>query len=115
MTRFRIAALILPCLLWLDGCHSAFVQATVTNHSAKAIRLFEVDYPTASFGSGELAPGAVFRYRFKLLGDGPLKLTWTDMAGADHTSTGPSVREGVEGQLDITINAATADWKAHLR
>ena len=57
-------------MLILAGCHSAFVQATVVNHSGGPIHVFEIDYPTASFGGSEIAPGGQFHSRFKILGNG---------------------------------------------
>lgn len=98
----------------LSGCHSAFVQATVFNRSATPVKLLEVDYPTASFGTGQLAPGATFRYRFKILGDGPAKVLWTDQANHEHTVPGPDLREGQEGTLTITLTDKGAEWGDNL-
>lgn len=96
------------------GCHSAFVQATVVNNTGQTVRLFEVDYPSASFGGQDLANGATFHYRFKILGSGPVKMTWTDSAEHEHTVTGPTLQEGQEGPLLLTINPATATWNTRL-
>ncbi len=101
-------------LLLLTGCHSAFVQATVFNQSGKPIHLFEVDYPNASFGSGQLEAGAAFHYRFKVLGDGQAKLTWTDAAEHEHASKGPALHEGLEGALTIAIGPENATWDSSL-
>lgn len=98
----------------LAGCHSAFIQATVTNHAGQVIHLFEVDYPTASFGGSELAPGATFHYRFKVLGNGTTKLLWTDAGRQEHTARGPDLQEGLEGTLGITILPNGASWDPHL-
>ncbi len=98
----------------LTGCHSAFVQTTVINQSGKPVRLFEVDYPNASFGSGELQTGASFHYRFKLLGDGQARLTWTDAAEHEHTSKGLSLHEGLEGSMTILIGPDNATWSSDL-
>ena len=38
------------CAAGSSGCHSAFVETTIDNQSASAVRLVEVDYPSASFG-----------------------------------------------------------------
>ncbi len=96
------------------GCHSAFVQATVANHSGHAVHLFEVDYPSASFGGGELADGGSFRSRFKILGSGATKVIWTDDAEREHTVKGPDLHEGEEGTLAVTITPAGASWDAQL-
>lgn len=107
--------LTLAGLAFAAGCHSAFVQATVVNHSGHPVRLFEVDYPFASFGGQDLADGATFHYRFKILGEGPSKLTWTDAAEHDYTSAGPKMEEGQEGPLTVTIGPAAATWDSSLK
>ena len=101
--------------LCLCGCHSAFVQATVHNQSGKAIPLFEVDYPSASFGSGQLAADASFHYRFKISGDGPVQVSWTDSQEHEHKAKGPLLHEGEEGTLDLTLGPNAAQWTASIR
>jgi hypothetical protein len=95
----------------LNGCHSPYVETTVSNHTAHPIELIEVDYPSASFGTQNLAPGADFHYRFKVLGSGPTKILYTDSAHKDHKSDGPSMKEGAEGRLQITIDTNGATWQ----
>lgn len=102
-------------LLALAGCHSKFVQATVVNHSGQTVRVFELDYPSASFGTSDLADGATFRYRFKVLGDGATKLLWTDASERDHTAKGPALEEGQEGTLTVVIGPSGAEWQTGLR
>jgi len=97
-------------LLLTTGCHSRYIEATVINHTAQTIQLLEVDYPSASFGTQNLAPDAAFRYRFKILGSGPTKLLYTDAAHQDHTSAGPDLKEGDEGRLTIDINPVGPQW-----
>ena len=111
----RMAILGSACLGLSAGCHSAMVNSTIENRSGTAISLLEVDYPSASFGTQNLAPGADFAYRFKVLGSGPLKLTYTDAQHKDHTSTGPDLQEGAEGLLRITIAPDGAHWQTTLR
>jgi hypothetical protein len=102
----------LPLLsLSLAGCHSAYIEATVSNRTATPITLIEVSYPSASFGTQNLAPGADFHYRFKVLGSGPMKLTYTDSARKEQTSSGPSLREGTEGPLTILIAPEGVHWQ----
>lgn len=98
----------------LTGCHSAFVQATVVNQSGRPVHLFEVDYPSASFGGGDLAAGAFFHTRFKILGTGATKVIWTDAAEHERTVAGPELHEGQEGTLVVTITPASASWDAQL-
>ena len=108
----RVSPLMaLSAALTLTGCHSAYIETTVTNHTAQPIELLEVDYPSASFGTQNLAPGAAFHYRFKVLGAGPTKLLYTDASHKDHTSSGPPFVEGQEGRLSIGIEDATAKWQ----
>jgi hypothetical protein len=89
--------------LGLAGCHSAYVEAVVKNHSGGPISVLEVDYPSASFGTESLASGQEFHYRFKTQGEGPLKVLWTDEHHQDYTVTGPVLHEGAEGTLAITL------------
>lgn len=101
-------------LVGLTGCHSHYVEADIKNDSGSPISLVEVDYPSASFGKESLASGAVYHYRFKILGDGPTKILWTDAQRQDHTASGPSLQEGQEGALTITITGSTALWNTQL-
>jgi hypothetical protein len=112
-------------ILLLTGCHSAYIEATLRNATPHPISLVELDYPSASFGTQTLAPGETFHYRFKLLGSGPLKLLYTDPATPettvspahpeqDHTFTGPSLNEGDEGTLLVTITPTTPQWTTNL-
>ena len=99
-------------LLLLAGCRSAFISATLRNSGPQPVRLVEVDYPSASFGVGALAPGAEFRYRFKVQGSGPLKLEFTDADSKTHEATGPNVQEGEAGNLVIEIDpSGQVHWK----
>jgi hypothetical protein len=103
-----LAALGLPFLL--AGCHArpslgqpeaAFV-ITVRNQGPD-IHQLEVDYPNASFGRDAVASGASFNYPPKLIGSGPVKVTFNDSAGKSHTATGPTVQEGMHKNLVISI------------
>ena len=87
------------------------VDATVQNRSGAPVNLLEVDYPSASFGTQNLADGADFHYRFKILGSGPTKLTYTDATRHDHSSAGPTLEEGSEGLLSITIDPKNVRWQ----
>ena len=106
---------LLASLVLLQGCHSAFVNATVRNTSGQIISLIEVDYPSASFGIQTLAPAASYSYRFKVLGIGPLKVMYTDAQSHEHTSQGPTLHEGLMGSLDISLSQATVNWTQHLQ
>jgi len=101
------AAIALAGSIPLAGCHSASIEATVSNHTAEPLGLVEVDYPSASFGTQTLAPGQDFHYRFKVLGNGPTAVLWTDAAHKDQKTLGPALREGDEGKLSIVFNPHT--------
>ncbi len=98
-------------LLLTSGCHSRYIEATVINHTSAPIQLLEVDYPSASFGTQNLAPDATFHYRFKVLGSGPTKLLYTDATHQDHTSAGPDLKEGDEGRLTIDLTPTQPTWQ----
>jgi hypothetical protein len=112
----RVRPLVSAAFLVLaTGCHSAFIDATLSNRTDKPITLIELDYPSASFGTQTLDPGQDFHYRFKLLGSGDLKLLYTDANRADHTIAGPHMNEGDEGSLTVTVNAAGVQWTPRLK
>jgi len=91
------------------------VDATVHNGTGAAVSVVEVDYPSASFGTTSLAAGADFHYRFKILGNGPTKATWTDAMRQDHSSTGPTLVEGSEGPMIVTLTAKGAQWDVRVK
>ena len=97
-------------LVLATGCHSAFIEATVSNRTNGPISLVEVDYPSASFGTQTLAAGQDFHYRFKLLGSGPLTLLYTDAAHVEHKLAGPSLNEGDEGSLSVIVSGSGVEW-----
>jgi hypothetical protein len=107
----RIPTIALLAIIATTGCHSPYVLTTVSNHTTRPIELLEVDYPSASFGTQALAPGADFHYRFKVLGSGSMKLLYTDSAQQDHKSDGPFLKEGAEGPLTIVISDTGVTWQ----
>ncbi len=109
-----IVAVTALCIVLL-GCHSHYIQATITNSSNAPLNVLQVDYPSASFGVQRLAPGQVFHYRFKLLGSGPVKLTFIDAQNHEHAVTGPSLNEGQEGTLAVSVTQERAEFHAKLR
>ncbi len=102
-------------LVVATGCHSAFVDATIRNRTDQPISLVELDYPSASFGTQALEPGAEFRYRFKVLGSGDLKLVYTDSARQEHDIVGPKLTENEEGTLVVTVTRTGVDWAPTLK
>jgi hypothetical protein len=75
-----------------------------------------VDYPSAGFGTSTIAAHAQYHYRFKILGSGSVKLSFTDDAGKVHASSGPELDEGQEGSLAITVDdGGNVKWQPQLR
>lgn len=112
----KVVAVALSCgLLAALGCHSAFVEADVRNHTQQPLSLMELDYPSASFGIQTLSPGANFHYRFKVLGSGEAKLVWSGPTQAQQQTTGPELREGDEGALVVTVEPAEVRWTTHFK
>jgi hypothetical protein len=96
------AVIVLPALV-MAGCHSYHIETTVVNHTGGAVRLLEVDYPSASFGANSLAANAVLPYRIQLRGNGPLKVQYTADDGRQAVVTGPTAAEQQEGRLEIVL------------
>jgi hypothetical protein len=111
----RVSLLLATTTLFaLAGCKSPYITATVINNTGGQVTLVEVDYPSASFGRDILAAGATYPYRFKIIGSGPTKVSWTDAAHHDHASAGPDLHERQQGQLAIKLTPAGASWSTHL-
>ncbi len=118
LSRMRFPSLLaaFAVTLALCGCHSAFIDATISNLTAEPLALIEVDYPSASFGTQALPPGKNFHYRFKVLGSGPTAVLWTDAAHHDRKNSGPVLREGDEGTLTIIFRPnADPVWGLQLK
>ncbi len=113
MRLFPAAAVF--AVLALTGCHSRYIAATVTNNTGGPLSPVEVDYPSASFGTNTLAPGATYSYRFKIIGSGPTAVLWTDATHHDHKAAGPELREDDEGSLAVAIGPdAQPHWQLQL-
>lgn len=69
------------------------------------MRLIEVDYPSASFGTQQIPNNATYHYHFKILDSGPVKITFTGDSGKTYTATGPTLNEGQQGNLTITLES----------
>lgn len=109
MLRFKkisaCATAFLACLT-LSACKSAFVQTDIVNHTGSTVQVVEVDYPSASFGIQQIADNATYHYHFKIQDSGPIKISFTGDAGKTYTSTGPTLNEGQQGNLTITLESA---------
>lgn len=94
-------------LLAVSGCRSSnFIETTIRNDGDAPLKLIEVDYPSASFGTQSLAPHSVYHYRFKVQGSGPITLSYVAPDNQTHTLAGPTLAEGDKGALTVAINAA---------
>jgi hypothetical protein len=113
MRFFAVAGL--AGLLALAGCRSAYVEVKVVNEGSAPVSVVEADYPGGSFGVDTLEAGEAYNYRFKILGNGPTKVMWTDAARHDYSSAGPQLNEGQQGTMTVTILGGTAEWKSNLR
>lgn len=103
MTARRLKLGFAAALVFVAGCHSYHVDATVENQTGGPVKLLEVDYPSASFGADVLASGADFHYRFQVRGNGPLKVQYTSADGHQAQISGPTVVERQEGGLRIVL------------
>jgi hypothetical protein len=102
-------------LILVAGCHSRYVETTIVNQGANPLQMIEVDYPSASFGVGNLGAGGQFHYRFKVQGSGPVKLQFTDAQGQVRNVDGPELQEGQEGRLTIAIDpTGKVAWQPNL-
>jgi hypothetical protein len=101
-TRRFLHAALLP-LLAAAGCHSFHIETVVENRTGEAIRLLEVDYPSASFGKDVLDAGADYRYRFQVQGSGNVKVGYTAADGKPVQIDGPTLAEGEEGRLEVVL------------
>lgn len=87
----------------LSSCHSYLIETTVENRTGGAIRLLEVDYPSASFGADSLAAGAIMHYRFQVRGSGPLKVLYTASDGRQIQMAASALAERQEGSIEIVL------------
>jgi len=90
-------------MLAMSGCKSYWVEANVVNATGQAIHELEVDYPTASFGTNSLAPGATMHYRFQIRGNGPVKVEYTTSDGKASHAQGMTLSERQQGQVTIRL------------
>lgn len=101
--RGMFSAAILSPLLLAAGCHSYHIDTTIENRTGAAVKLLEVDYPSASFGVDALAAGANFHYRFVILGSGPMKITYTGRNDKTVKINGIDLAQHQQGRLEIVL------------
>jgi hypothetical protein len=76
----------------------------------------EVDYPSASFGTSNLAPGATYVYPIQLQDAGRMKVEFSDSKEHPHSGKGPYVKEGQQGTLTLTLDGGGKNqWTPQLQ
>lgn len=103
-TRRALWGFLLTPLLIAASCRSYIVHVTVVNHTGGPVNQLEVDYPSASFGVDTLPAGAVYHYRLQLQDRGFIKVQYTAGEKPQYTSTGPTVHEKQQGDLEIILD-----------
>lgn len=86
------------------------IAAHVENRTGQPVSLIEVDYPIQSFGRDAIPTNGSFNFRFKIVGSGPVFISWTDAAHHAHKSKGPTVHEGQHGEITIDLTPTGAQW-----
>ena len=105
----------LAFVLVLAACHSSHIEVAVENRTGAPVRLLEVDYPSASFGSDTLAVDATMHYRIQVQGSGQLKVRYSAPDGRQAQIDGPALFERQEGALEIVLlPAGKAEFHRHL-
>jgi hypothetical protein len=110
---FVLAAL--TTLMLTVGCRAKLVEVRVVNSGTTDLHNVEVDYPSASFGTSTLAPGATYTYRIQLQDAGRMKVEFYDNKEQPHSGKGPYVEEGQQGTLTLTLDGSGKnEWDAQL-
>jgi hypothetical protein len=104
--RGFLAVAALASLSLVLGCRSKLVEVRVVNSGTTDLHNVEVDYPSASFGVSNLAPGATYIYRIQLQDAGRMKVEFSGRNEQPHSGKGPYVKEGQEGTLTLTLDAS---------
>ena len=113
--RGFLRLLALASLVLAVGCRSKLVEVRVVNSGTTELHNIEVDYPSASFGISDLAPGATYIYRIQLQDAGRMKVEFSDSKQQPHSGKGPYAKEGQQGTLTLTLDASGKNqWKAQL-
>ncbi|HET7872222.1 MAG TPA: hypothetical protein VFL42_06900 [Terriglobales bacterium] len=90
------------------GCRSRVVRVELTNTSPQPLYTIVVDYPGATFGVNQLAPGKSYQYAIKPQDTGFLKIQFIDAAGASHSYSGPTLHVNDEGSVRVALTQASA-------
>ena len=104
--RAALCAAVLFGLFAAVGCkdyRSFWINVTVVNQTGAPVHDIEVDYPSAGFGINQLAPGAVYHYRLKVNGHGPVSAQYLGAMDKTIRIAGPTVQDNEQGQLTISL------------
>jgi hypothetical protein len=106
----KLLKLIVPAALLAAalGCRSRVVRVELVNTSPQPLYTIVVDYPGATFGVNQLAPGKTYKYTIKPQETGALKVQFTDAAGASHSYSGPVLHNNDEGNIRVALTQASA-------
>lgn len=106
----KLLKLFLPVALLAAalGCRSRVVRVELVNTSAQPLYTVVVDYPGATFGVNQLAPGKTYQYTIKPQETGALKIKFTDATGASHSYSGPVLHNNDEGSVRVALTQASA-------
>jgi hypothetical protein len=99
----------------LSGCHSFHIDVAIENQTGAPVRLLEVDYPDASFGTDSIGSGGTYHYRIQVQGSGPLKVQYTAGDNRQIQIAGPALAERQEGTLQVVLlPTGKAEFHPHL-
>lgn len=105
----------LAAIVAMAGCRAKLVEVRVVNSGTTVLHNIEVDYPSASFGTSNLAPGATYIYRIQLQDAGRMTVEFFDSKEKSHSGKGPYVAQGQQGMLTLTLDGrGKNEWVAHL-
>ncbi|HEX7285721.1 MAG TPA: hypothetical protein VF532_06030 [Candidatus Angelobacter sp.] len=106
----RPLKLIVPAALLAAalGCRSRVVRVELVNTSPQPLYTIVVDYPGATFGVNQLAPGKTYQYTIKPQETGALKIQFADAGGQTHSFSGPALHPNDEGSIRVALTQASA-------
>ena len=90
-------------MLAFIGCKSYWIDARIENQTGQAVHELEVDYPSASFGTNTLPPGAAMQYRLQVRGSGSVRVEFTTADGRTSHAQGLTLEERQRGKLTIRL------------
>ena len=112
----RTARVIIALLLSavLAGCRAHMATIRLVNTSTEPISTIIVDYPSATFGKDQLAPGETFSSPVKLTDTGALKVRFTDAQGHEHIFAGPTLHSNQGGTIQVRLTQTSASAEPSL-